>query len=506
MMNDDKIPPIPEPEEATATGVNQSETPAAPEDLPSADAPVQTTVEETPEEGKALFEEEMRKLEQQEPGEGMRRLSKGDTVEARVVQVEADRVFVDLGTKLEGVVPLSELAQGDPQAALEQVQVGDVIKVVVVKPEGASEGAVVSKKMADFELVWDDIERAHRENRTVKALVVDRVKGGLVVDVGVRGFVPGSHVGNGRLRNIDRFVGESLDFKILEIDRDRRKVVLSNRLAEEEKRNEARERLFQDVHVGAVLKGVVRRLTDYGAFVDLGGVDGLLHISEMSWMRINHPKDVLKEGQEIEVKVLRLDPDTNKISLSYRDVLPDPWKLVRENYRIGQKFTCTIGRNVPNGSFVRLPEGAEAFIPVSELSARRVRHPQDVVNEGDTVDVVVIDLRPDERRMVLSVRQALGEGGVQRTGSEGGGSFDDDDRKRGKRRPGAKGRGRRTDEDEIDEELASRRTFSGTGATIAERLRGLKVSLRPVADDADDEDTETDAAAEPAEDSSDDEA
>lgn len=232
MMNDDKIPPIPEPEEAAATGANQSEVPAAPEDLPSADAPAQTTVQETPEEGKALFEEEMRKLEQQEPGEGMRRLSKGDTVEARVVQVESDRVFVDLGTKLEGVVPLSELAQGDPQAALEQVQVGDVIKVVVVKPEGASEGAVVSKKMADFELVWDEIERAHQENRTVKALVVDRVKGGLVVDVGVRGFVPGSHVGNGRLRNIDRFVGESLDFKILEIDRDRRKVVLSNRLAE----------------------------------------------------------------------------------------------------------------------------------------------------------------------------------------------------------------------------------------------------------------------------------
>ncbi|MCA1996258.1 MAG: S1 RNA-binding domain-containing protein, partial [Armatimonadetes bacterium] len=151
-MNDDKIPPIPEPEEAAATGANQSEVPAAPEDLPSADAPAQTTVQETPEEGKALFEEEMRKLEQQEPGEGMRRLSKGDTVEARVVQVESDRVFVDLGTKLEGVVPLSELAQGDPQAALEQVQVGDVIKVVVVKPEGASEGAVVSKKMADFEL------------------------------------------------------------------------------------------------------------------------------------------------------------------------------------------------------------------------------------------------------------------------------------------------------------------------------------------------------------------
>lgn len=498
MMNDDKIPPIQEVEE-TSAGANQSEAPAQQAGLPTQPDPAEsgeTTVQETPEEGKALFEEEMRKLEQQDPTEGSRRLSKGDTVEARVVQVEADRVFVDLGTKLEGVVPLEELARENPEEAIKKVEVGDTIKVVVMRPENASEGAVVSKKMADFELVWDKIERDFAEKRTFKAQVVDRVKGGLVVDIGVRGFVPGSHVGNGKYRNLERFLGQSLDFKIIEIDRDRRKVVLSNRLAEEERREEARKQIFEQVKPGAVLKGVVRRLTDYGAFVDLGGVDGLLHISEMSWVRINRPSDVLKEGQEIEVQVLRLDEATNKISLSHRAVQPDPWKLVKENYHVGKRMTVTIARNVQNGSFVRLPEGAEAFIPISELSARRIKRPEDLVNEGDSVEVVVIDLRPEERRMVLSVRHAAGEGSVQRGGSEGH-SYDDEDRKRGKRRSsGRRGGGRHADEDDFEEAIGGGRRAlgsGGSGATIAERLRGMKVSLRPVAEDDEDE-TEIDGA------------
>ncbi|MCX7800417.1 MAG: S1 RNA-binding domain-containing protein [Fimbriimonadales bacterium] len=497
-MNDDKIPPIEEPEQAPA-GASQSEAPAQQADLPTQPEPAEsgeTILQETPEEGKALFEEEMRKLEQQDPTEGARRLSKGDTVEARVVQVEADRVFVDLGTKLEGVVPLEELARENPEEAIKKVEVGDTIKVVVMKPENASEGAVVSKKMADFELVWDKIERDFAENKTFKAQVVDRVKGGLVVDIGVRGFVPGSHVGNGKIRNLERFLGQSLDFKIIEIDRDRRKVVLSNRLAEEELRSEARKRIFEQVKPGAVLKGVVRRLTDYGAFVDLGGVDGLLHISELGWVRINRPHDVLREGQEIEVQVLRLDESTNKISLSRRAVLPDPWKLIKENYHVGKRMTVTIERNVPNGSFVKLPEGAEAFIPISELSARRIKKPEDVVRVGDSVEVLVIDLRPEERRMVLSVRHAAGEGTIQRGASEGP-SFDDDERKRGKRRAsGRRGGGRHADDDDLEEAIGGGRRALGTGgsgATIAERLRGMKVSLRPVADD-DEEEAEPEAA------------
>lgn len=521
MINDENTTPVPEPEEARKPGENQSEAEATetaveptstpePETTPVPDpepeaqeAPASAEAEpeqepemllESAEEAAALFEEEMRKLGSDDPGEGaFKKLAKGDKVEARVIQVEKDRVFVDLGTKVEGVVPLSELSQDDIENATDHVKVGDIIKVVVIKPEGA-EGAIVSKKMADFELVWDDIEEAFREGRTIKAQVVDRVKGGLVVDIGVRGFVPATHVGNGRLRNIDRFVGESLDFKVLEIDRDRRKVVLSNRQAEDERRTEARDTIFNRVAVGDVLDGVVRRLTDYGAFVDLGGVDGLLHISEMSWMRISHPKDVIKEGQEIQVKVLRLDPENSKISLSYRDVLPDPWKAIRENYRIGMKFTCKIGRNVPNGSFVRLPEGAEAFIPVSEISTRRVRRPEDAVQEGDEVEVSVIDLRPEERRMVLSLRAAGGDmSGARPQQSEGGApSYDDDERKRaGKRRSAGGKRGRRGEDEEFEEVLGRRGFGGGTGgATIGERLGKLKGLL--VGEDVD-EDLETPA-------------
>ncbi|HZH99138.1 MAG TPA: S1 RNA-binding domain-containing protein, partial [Fimbriimonadaceae bacterium] len=269
----------------------------------------------------------------------------------------------------------------------------------------------------------------------------------------------------------------------------------------------AKEEIFKNVAPGEVLDGTVRRLTDYGAFVDLGGVDGLLHISEMSWMRINHPREMFKEGQKIKVMVLRLDPGVGKISLGHRQVLPDPWNLIRQAYTVGQRFTTKISRLVVSGAFVKLPEGAEAFLPLSEMSTRRIRRPEDVVEEGQEVEVQVIDLRPEERRMVLSMR-ATGNADVSRSGgSAAPASYDDDDRgkrglggggKKAGKKGGKAGGGRRGGEDDY-EDLVGRRGFATGGATIGERLGMLKGFLGRD-EDAEDEESE-EGATPPAEES-----
>lgn len=484
-------------EEAPAAEAPPVEAPAVEAPAVEAVAPVTEApkVEEAMDDA-ALFEAYVDSWdagEESSDGGQFKKLSRGDRIEATVIQVDKDRVFVDLGTKSEGVIPLSELTDDAIDHAADAVKMGDKIQVVVVRPEGAEGNAVVSKKRADFEDLWDKIEASHRDQTTLQATVLERVKGGLVVDIGVRGFVPATHVGNGKLRNIEKYVGQSIPLKILEIDRDRKKVVLSNRQADEERRKEARENIFTNIAPGDVLEGTVRRLTDYGAFIDLGGVDGLLHISEMSWMRIQHPKEMFKEGQKIQVMVLRLDPGIGKISLGHRQVLPDPWNLIKQNYTMNQRFNTTISRIVVSGAFVKLPEGAEAFIPASEMSSRRIRTPQDVIEEGQEVEVQIIDLRPDERRMVLSMR-AVG-GGADASGrmSVSVPSYGDDDRgkKGGKKKRGGKGRG-----DDDFEDVAGRRGFATGGATIGERLGNFKGLLRP---DVEEDDAEEEATAAPAE-------
>ncbi|MCE9557894.1 MAG: 30S ribosomal protein S1 [Armatimonadetes bacterium] len=471
------VEPTPAPEPAVAP------TPAPVAETPASPAPVAKAQPVTSDED--LFQAYLADLEVDAAGENHRKLNKGDRIEATVIQVEKDRVFVDLGTKSEGVVPLAELSEANLDTAIGAINVGDKINVIVIRPEGGPEGnPIVSKKKADFEEVWYNIIDAFEKGTTMTAHVVDRVKGGLVADIGVRGFVPATHVGNGKLRNIDKYVGTTMELKIIELDRERKKVVLSNRQAEDEKREGVKDELFNSVNAGDVLEGTVRRLADYGAFVDLGGIDGLLHISEMSWMRINHPKEVLKEGQKIKVMVLKLDSGNAKISLGLRQVMPDPWNLIKENYKIGQRITCNVNRLVQSGAFIKLPEEAEAFLPVSEISTRRINKPADVLTEGQEVEVVVIDLRPDERRMVLSLRAAgtaieppadyvatseyggerrpLGSAPIAHSGPPGG-----------KGRKGGGGKGRRPDGGDMDMPGATGRQPTG-GATIGERLGALK--------------------------------
>lgn len=463
----EEVPATPEP--APAVAVASEPTPAAP-----------TASSSSKTEDEMLFEAALASMESDEPGHqsgGPGGISKGERIEAKVIQVEKDRVFVDLGTKAEGVVPLNELTDANVDTAVGLVQPGDTFEVVVIKTHSAEGNPIVSKRKADFDQAWHKIIEAFEAGTLFQAQVVDRVKGGLVVDIGVRGFVPATHVGSGKLRNIEKYVGQTLPVKIIEIDRERRKVVLSNRAAESERREEVKSQIFDAVKPGDVLEGTVRRLTDYGAFVDLGGIDGLLHISEMSWVRIDHPKEVLNEGDDIKVMVLRLDSGSGRVSLGLRQVLPDPWNLIKENYKLGQRIQCKVSRMVQSGAFVRLPEGAEAFLPLSEISNKRLKKPSDELEENQDIEPMIIDLRPDERRMVLSLRD-----GAQPGVTYGRHEFDQARNQRSSggprdKRHGDRRGGKRDNQGDFETSTPTRQAPTG-GATIGERLGMLKGILR----------------------------
>jgi len=337
-----------------------------------------------------------------------RTLSEGDVVRGRVVHIDREGVLVDVGTKSEGLIPPNELSRESGVNPASIVRIGDQVDVYVMDIDDQEGNLILSKKRADFEKAWDRVIEAQGEGRTIHAMVTDRVKGGLVVDLGIRGFVPASHVGSGKVRNLEKYVGQSLPLKVIEVDRDRRKVVLSHRLATEEEREAQKAETLANLAEGQIRKGVVRRITDYGAFVDIGGVDGLLHISEMSWTRIKHPSDVLKVGDEIQVMVLKTNLEQGRISLGLRQILPDPWTQARDKYQPNDIIIGVVTRLVPFGAFVQLDGGIEGIIPNSELSSRRITKPEEVVQVGDHVEVKILDIRPEERRMTLSLRQAQG--------------------------------------------------------------------------------------------------
>ena len=345
-------------------------------------------------------------------GDTLKTLTTGEVVRGVVVHIDREGVLVDVGTKCEGIVPPNELSRESGRRADQMVRVGDEIDVFVLDTDDDETGQIIlSKKRADFEKAWDRVIEAHQKGETLIAIVTDRVKGGLVVDLGIRGFVPASHVGTGKARNLEKYVGAPLPLKVIEVDRDRKKVVLSHRLATEQERQAQREETLQTLAEGQVRTGVVRRITDYGAFVDIGGVDGLLHISEMSWTRIKHPNDVLKVGDEIQVMVLKTNLEQGRISLGLRQILPDPWTQAPSKYQIGDLFSGSVSRLVPFGAFVQLDSGLEGIIPNNEISSRRIARPEDVLTVGDAVEVKVLEIRPEERRMTLSLRQALEEKG-----------------------------------------------------------------------------------------------
>jgi 4-hydroxy-3-methylbut-2-enyl diphosphate reductase len=334
----------------------------------------------------------------------MQELREGDIIQGVVVQIDSDGAMVDVRTKSEGIIPRAEVeALGE-----DELQVGQEVNVFVVRIEDEDGNLILSKRQADYERGWQDIVNAEKSGEVLTATVSDAVRGGLIVDLGTygQGFVPASHVSTKRPKNLNRYVGQTLRLRVIEVDRRRKRVVLSHRLVLEEERKQQKEDTLGSLAEGQIREGVVRRLTDFGAFVDLGGVDGLLHVSEMSWTRVNHPSEILRQGDKIQVQVLKLNLEENRISLGRRQLLPDPWKEVPRMYKEGQIIKGKVTRTGPFGAFVQLPNGIEGLVQMSELAERRVNNAEDVVQVGDEIEVRVLQIRPKERRMALSKRQA----------------------------------------------------------------------------------------------------
>ncbi len=342
---------------------------------------------------------------------------RGETIEGTVVRVDPDEILVDIGLKSEGVIPQREFLSDTLDE--EPPRVGDKTLVYVIQPESSEGHAVLSLRRAHLERSWRDIEDLYNRGAIVEAPVVDHNKGGLIVDVkGVRGFVPVSQVLD--LRNVSRQEGESeevaqtlasmngrrLPLKIIEINRSRNRLILSERAAVQEQRTLRKDELIDQLQPGQVRRGVVSNLTNFGAFVDLGGADGLVHVSELSYNRVNHPSEILRVGQEVDVMVLSVDRDSKKIALSLKRALPDPWTTVEERYHVGQVVPATITKLAKFGAFAKVEDGLEGLIHLTELTDLAVQDPEQVVKEGQDVDVKIIHINTERRRLGLSVRQA----------------------------------------------------------------------------------------------------
>lgn len=330
-------------------------------------------------------------------------LAERQIIQGTVVRVDAEGVLVDVGAKSEGIIPPNELS---PQGAASEVTVGERIDVMVVRVEGEEGTILLSKRRADFEMAWRRVQDVHQTGKILHAMVVDKVKGGLVVDLGMRGFVPGSHVdlSQAKGRRFEWFVGQSIPLKVLEVDRPKGRVILSHRLAVEEERTKRRTDLLATLQEGMVVEGAVKRLTDFGAFIDLGGTDGLLPISEMSWTYIKHPSEVIRRNQHLKLTVLRVDREAGRISLGLKQILEDPWHTVSGHVRVGDIVKGKVVRLVSSGAFVRLGD-LDAFLPIAEAAEKRVGRIEEVFKVGDTAEAMVTEIRPEERRMLLSVRK-----------------------------------------------------------------------------------------------------
>ncbi len=331
--------------------------------------------------------------------QSLRQLKEGDLVEGTVVKVTDKEVYVDVGAKSEGIVPRSEFK--------EEVKPGDRVTVYIESVDGRGGRTIISKHKADFTLAWDKIHEAYTENKTVTARVLSQVKGGLLVEVfGVNAFLPGSQVDIRRVRNFARWVGEEIPVKIIKVNKARKNIVVSRREVLEEEREKARERL-KELRPGEVLKGVVKHLTDFGAFVDLGFVDGLIHLSDLSWERVSHPSQVVKVGQEVEVKVLNVDVDRMRVSLSLKHLQPHPWEKVAEKYPVGSKVVGVVKKILDHGAIVELEPGVEGFVHINELKwGRPPRHPSQVIQEGERHEFVVLYVDIENQRISLGLKQA----------------------------------------------------------------------------------------------------
>ena len=332
-------------------------------------------------------------------------INEGEVVHGTVVRVDKDEVLVDIGYKSEGVIPVAELSIRRSVNPADEVAVGEEIDALVLTKEDAEGRLILSKKRARFELAWKKIEAAAESGEPVVGRVIEVVKGGLILDLGVRGFLPASLVDIRRVQDLDEFMSTELRCKVIELNRSRNNVVLSRRAVLEDERKDQRQQILDRLNPSDIVDGTISNIVDFGAFVDLNGMDGLIHISELSWSHVNHPSEVLEIGQEVKVKVLDIDRDRQRISLGLKQTQSDPWQQVIESYNEGDVVEGRVTKVVTFGAFVEILPGVEGLVHISELAQHHVENPREVVSQGDAVNVLILEVDAERRRLSLSLKR-----------------------------------------------------------------------------------------------------
>jgi len=333
----------------------------------------------------------------------------GDVVKGKVVRIDKDEVLVDIGYKAEGVIPSNELSIRKSVDPHDEVELGEEIDALVLTKEDSEGRLILSKKRARFEKAWRKIEVAADSGEPVEGSVIEVVKGGLILDLGVRGFLPASLVDIRRVHNLDEFMGQTLECKVIELNRSRNNVVLSRRAVLEEERKEVREQILGRLEPGQVVEGKISNIVDFGAFVDLDGIDGLIHISELSWSHVNHPSEVVSIGDTVRIKVLDIDRDRQRISLGLKQTQEDPWQRVINTHRSGDVLEGTVTKVVAFGAFVEILPGVEGLVHISELADHHVENPSEVVEPGSKLNVKILEIDEERRRLSLSIKRVEGQ-------------------------------------------------------------------------------------------------
>jgi small subunit ribosomal protein S1 len=337
----------------------------------------------------------------------------GDLVTGTVVKIEHDEVLLDIGFKSEGVIPVRELSIRKDANPADIVALGETIEALVLQKEDKDGRLILSKKRAEYERAWNRVEENFNNGENVEGEVIEVVKGGLILDIGLRGFLPASLVDLRRVKDLNAYMGTRIEARVIEMDRNRNNVVLSRRVVLEEARKEERTEILSKLKPGMRLKGAVSSIVDFGAFVDLGGIDGLVHISELSWNHVNHPSEVVKVGQEVEVEVLDVDMNRERISLGLKQTTEDPWRSLVKKYPVGAIVEGKVTKLVPFGVFVELGDGIEGLVHISEMAKAHVDQPSQVTKVGETVHVKVMEIDLDRRRVSLSMKSAAETLGIE---------------------------------------------------------------------------------------------
>ncbi|HVF79444.1 MAG TPA: 30S ribosomal protein S1 [Solirubrobacteraceae bacterium] len=333
----------------------------------------------------------------------------GEVVTGIVVRIDNDEVLVDIGYKSEGVIPSNELSIRKAVDPHDEVEMGEEVDALVLTKEDQDGRLIMSKKRARFEKAWRRIEAAAESGAPVEGTVIEVVKGGLIIDLGVRGFLPASLVDIRRVPNLDEYMGTKIECKVIELNRSRNNVVLSRRAVLEEERKEQRQEILDRLQPGLIVEGQISNIVDFGAFVDLNGIDGLIHISELSWSHVNHPSEILSIGDTVAVKVLDIDRDRQRISLGLKQTQEDPWQRVVDTYNVGDELEGTVTKVVTFGAFVEILDGVEGLVHISELAPHHVENPREIVAPGDDVKVKILEIDSERRRLSLSVKRVEGQ-------------------------------------------------------------------------------------------------